>query len=96
VQIKETAMPIPTFEPLQTATLAGRFVARPDLSVAPKAAHEASQESADYDRWFDAKVQASINGLKDGTNRILSQHEVDERRAAVRTRLEAMRLVQPA
>jgi len=70
--------------------------ARPDRSAALKAAHEAVQESADYDRWFDAKVQASINGLKDGTNRILSLHEVDERRAAVRTKLEAMRLAQPA
>ena len=65
---------------------------RPDRSAALKAAHEA----ADYDRWFDAKVQASINGLKDGTNRILSQQEVDERRAAVRAKLEAMRLAQPA
>ncbi len=66
--------------------------ARPDRSIALKAAHEAAQAEADYDRWFHAKVQASIDGLKDGSNRILSQQEVDERRAALRARLEAQRL----
>ncbi len=44
----------------------------------------ATQAEANDDRWFHAKVQASIDGLKDGSNRILSQQEVDERRAALR------------
>jgi hypothetical protein len=26
-------------------------------------------KDADYDRWFDAKVQASMDGVQDGTNR---------------------------
>jgi hypothetical protein len=46
----------------------------------------AAQEAADYDRWFDTKVQASIDGLNDGTNRILSDEEVQQRRAALRAK----------
>lgn len=65
--------------------------ARPDRSIALKAAHEAAQADADYDRWFRAKVQASIDGLKDGTNRILTDAEVSARRQALRARVEAMR-----
>ncbi len=65
---------------------------RPDRSAALKAAHDA----AEYDRWFHAKVQASMDGLKDGTNRILSQQEVDERRAALRAKLEGLRTALPA
>ena len=65
--------------------------ARPDRSIALKAAHEAAQVDADYDRWFRAKVQASIDGLKDGTNRILTDAEVSARRQALRARVEAMR-----
>ena len=34
--------------------------ARPDRSLALKAAHEAAQHDADYDRWFHAKVEQSI------------------------------------
>jgi hypothetical protein len=60
--------------------------ARPDRSAALKAAHLAAQEAADYDRWFDTKVQASIDGLNDGTNRILSDEEVQQRRAALRAK----------
>ncbi|MBE0473740.1 hypothetical protein [Rhodoferax sp.] len=70
--------------------------ARPDRSAALKAAHEAAQADADYDRWFRAKVQASIDGLKDGSNRILTQQEVDAHRAALRTKLEAMRMTRAA
>ena len=69
---------------------------RPDRSAALKAAHQAAQEAADYDRWFDAKVQASIDGLKDGTNRVLSSEEVQERRATLRTRIQAMQMARAA
>lgn len=65
--------------------------ARPDRSIALKAAHEAAQQDADYDRWFRAKVQASIDGLTDGSNRILTDAEVSARRQALRARIEAMR-----
>ena len=65
--------------------------ARPDRSIALKAAHEAAQQDADYDRWFRGKVQASIDGLADGTNRILTDDEVASRRCALRARVEAMR-----
>ncbi len=65
--------------------------ARPDRSVALKAAHEAAQADADYDRWFHAKVQASLDGIADGSNRLLSDEEVAARRAALRARLESMR-----
>lgn len=71
-------------------------VARPDRSVALKAAHEAAQADADYDRWFHAKVQASMDGVKDGSNRLLTSQEVDERRKALRAKLDAKRLVQAA
>jgi hypothetical protein len=66
-------------------------VARPDRSAALKAAHEAAQADADYDKWFHAKVQASLDGLKDGTNRLLTDEEVQVRRAALRARLLAMK-----
>lgn len=65
-------------------------VARPDRSAALKAAHEAAQADADYDKWFRAKVQASIDGLADGSNRVLTDEEVQTRRAALRARLQAM------
>ena len=65
-------------------------VARPDRSAALKAAHEAAQADADYDKWFRAKVQASIDGLVDGSNRVLTDEEVQTRRAALRARLQAM------
>ena len=61
--------------------------ARPDRSLALRAAHEAAQHDADYDRWFHAKVQASLDGLKDGTNRILTDEEVQARRAALIARV---------
>ena len=71
-------------------------VARPDRSVALKAAHEAAQADADYDRWFHAKVQASLDGLADGSNRALSDEEVQTRRAALYARLKAMPSAQSA
>lgn len=64
---------------------------RPDRSAALKAAHEAAQQDADYDRWFRAKVQASLDGLADGTNRVLGHEEIEARRAALRARLQAAR-----
>ena len=64
---------------------------RPDRSAALKAAHQAAQQDADYDRWFRAKVQASLDGLKDGSNRLLEPQEVDAHRAALRARLLGMR-----
>ncbi|MDD2810244.1 hypothetical protein [Rhodoferax sp.] len=70
--------------------------ARPDRSTALKAAHEAAQLDADYDRWFRAKVQASIDGLKDGTNRILTPQEVDARRQALRAKLNDLQLARAA
>lgn len=76
--------------------LALEKVARPDRSAALKAAHEAAQADADYDRWFHAKVQASIDGLKDGSNRLLSQQEVEAHRTALRTKLESMRVKRAA
>jgi len=63
-------------------------VARPDRSAALKAAHEAVQADADYDRWFHAKVQASIDGLKDGSNRIYTEEEWKTRRADLIARIK--------
>ena len=60
--------------------------ARPDRSTALKAVHEAAQESADYDRWFRAKVQASIDGVKDGKNKPYTPQEWAVRRAEIITR----------
>lgn len=65
-------------------------VTRPDRSAALKAAHEAAQADADYDRWFRAKAQAALDGLKDGNNRVLTDEEVQNRRAALHARLNAM------
>jgi hypothetical protein len=64
--------------------------ARPDRSIALKAAHEAAQADEDYDRWFRAKVQKAQDGIKDGSNRILSPQEVATRRAALRARVAAL------
>lgn len=62
---------------------------RPDRSVALKAAHEAAQQDADYDRWFRAKVQASLDGLADGTNRSYTPQEWEARRADMVARIKA-------
>lgn len=56
---------------------------RPDRSAALKAAHEAAQADADYDRWFRAKAQAALDGLKDGTNKPYTPQEWEARRAAL-------------
>lgn len=71
-------------------------IARPDRSFALKAAHEAAQADADYDRWFRAKAQAALDGLQDGTNRVLSLDEVEARRAALRARLQALQTARAA
>ncbi len=39
-----------------------------------------------YDRWFDAKVQASIDGIKDGTNKPYTPQEWTVRRAEIMAR----------
>lgn len=59
--------------------LAQEKTARPDRSIALKATHETAQKDADHDRWFRAKVQASIDGLRDGTYRILITEEWAQR-----------------
>jgi hypothetical protein len=51
---------------------------------------KATQEAADYDRWFRAKAQAALDGLADGTNRVLRDEEVDARRAALQARVLAL------
>ncbi|MBK5205410.1 MAG: hypothetical protein JJD98_08380 [Polaromonas sp.] len=40
---------------------ASEKIARPDRSIALKAAHVAAQQDEDYDRWFRAKVQAALD-----------------------------------
>ncbi|MDP3423193.1 MAG: hypothetical protein Q8S32_05485 [Burkholderiaceae bacterium] len=63
-------------------------VARPDRSAALKAAHEAAQADADYDRWFRAKAQAAMDGLKDGTNKPYTPEEWAVRRAELLNRFK--------
>lgn len=63
-------------------------VARPDRSAALKAAHEAAQADADYDRWFRAKAQAALDGLKDGTNKPYTPEEWVVRRADLLNRFK--------
>lgn len=75
-------------------TQAQEKVTRPDRSVALKAIHQAAQADADYDRWFHTKVQASMDGLADGTNWVLIADEDRARRAALRAKLLTMRPVQ--
>lgn len=70
--------------------------ARPDRSLALKAAHEAAQAGADYDRRFRAKAQAALDGLQDGTNGVLSPDEVEARRAALRARPQALQTARAA
>ena len=64
--------------------------ARPDRSLALKAAHESAQHDAIYDRWFHTKVQASLRGLKDGTNKVLTDKQVQARRAALLARVHSI------
>ena len=66
---------------------AAQTVARPDRSAALKAAHQAAQADADYDRWFSTKVQAALDGLQDGSNPVLDAQQVQARRAALRARV---------
>lgn len=70
---------------------AAQTVARPDRSAALKAAHQAAQADADYDRWFSTKVQAALDGLHDGRNPVLGEQQVQERRAALRARVSSLR-----
>ena len=59
----------------------------PDRSagVAPAAG------AADHDRWFHAKARAALAGLADGTNRVMSDQEVNARRSALRASVFALR-----
>ncbi len=66
---------------------------RPDHSTALKVEHQAAQEAADYDRWFDAKVQASMDGVKDGSNRVYSAQEWAIRRAEIIARFSGRKTV---
>ena len=63
--------------------------ARPDRSIALKAAHEAAQADEDYDRWFRAKVQKSQDGIKDGSNRLYTEAEWKVLRADMVARIKA-------
>lgn len=56
--------------------------AQPDLASVLSSVEEA----ADYDRWFRAKVQASIDGVKDGKNKPYTPQEWAVRRAEIITR----------
>lgn len=69
---------------------------RPDRSLALKAAHEAAQQDADYDRWFHAKVQASLDGLKDGTNRVYTETEWKIKRSELQAKLKALQAAKQA
>ena len=66
---------------------------RPDHSTALKVEHQAAQEAADYDRWFDAKVQASMDGVKDVSNRVYSAQEWAVRRAEIIARFSGRKTV---
>ncbi len=52
--------------------------------------YKTTEQDADYDRWFHAKVQASLDGLKDGTNRVLTDAEWQARRGELLAKLKAM------
>ena len=66
---------------------------RPDHSTALKVEHQAAREAADYDRWFDAKVQASMDGVKDVSNRVYSAQEWAVRRAEIIARFSGRKTV---
>lgn len=69
---------------------------RPDRSLALKAAHEAAQQDADYDRWFHAKVQASLDGIHNGTNRVYTADEWKVIRGDLLARLNARKAAKAA
>lgn len=70
--------------------------ARPDRSLALKAAHEAAQQDVEYDRWFHAKVQASLDGIEDGTNRVYTEAEWKVKRRELQAKLKALQVVKQA
>ncbi|QND47843.1 hypothetical protein HB780_19475 [Rhizobium lusitanum] len=45
------------------------------------------QEAAAYDTWFRAQVQEALDGIKDGTNRVVPDEEVKDRLDALRAEL---------
>ena len=58
----------------------------PDLSADLATAADAS----DHDRWFRAKASAALAGLADGTNRVMSDQEVNARRSTLRAQVLAL------
>ncbi len=66
---------------------------RSDHSTVLKVEHQAAREAADYDRWFDAKVQASMDGVKDVSNRVYSAQEWAVRRAEIIARFSGRKTV---
>ena len=66
---------------------------RSDHSTVLKVEHQAAREAADYDRWFDAKVQASMDGVKDVSNRVYSAQEWAVRRAEIIVRFSGRKTV---
>jgi hypothetical protein len=63
---------------------------RPDRSIALKSAHLALQQDTEYDRWFHGRVQASLAGLKNGSNPVLDAAELADRRAALQARVKSL------
>lgn len=45
------------------------------------------QEAAAYDAWFRAQVQEALDGIEDGTNRVIPEEEWKERSARLRADL---------
>jgi hypothetical protein len=73
IGIAEYKVNAANFNPLSGKVLR----ARPDAAERMKAAHEA----AAYDQWFRAKVQKSLDGLKDGTNPVIPDEKWQAKRA---------------
>ncbi|MBK7052351.1 MAG: hypothetical protein IPH54_17595 [Rhodoferax sp.] len=66
---------------------------RSDHSTVLKVEHQAAREAADYDRWFDAKVQASMDGVKDGSNRVYSRRRSGQFAAEIIARFSGRKTV---
>jgi hypothetical protein len=49
------------------------------------------QEIVDYDVWFKARVQASLDALNNGTDQIIPAEAWQKKRAEMQTQLKALR-----
>ena len=49
------------------------------------------QEIVNYDIWFKTRVQASLDALNDGTDRIIPAETWQKKRAEMQTKLEALK-----